>query len=227
MQGDTGWLRSVYRRWISILRLWNRLILKDDDRLTKWAFNADYEINQNNWCQDVKHVMSCLGLSNHYENKSVRNLSNANDRMYAYYSNIWSRNIRQITKLRTYIIFKQSFKTENYVQLKLCKNERSIPCQLRTGILPLCLETGRYIGEKVEQRLCKLCTAGAVENEIHFLLHCDLYTQIRENTFSDISRNHTELPDIERLCRIVNSQPRKLAKYLVCAYLLRKRKHFS
>ena len=98
-----------------MLRLWNRLILKDDDRLTKWAFNADYEINQNNWCQDVKHVMSCLGLSNHYENKSVRNLSNANDRMYAYYSNIWSRNIRQITKLRTYIIFKQSFKTENYV----------------------------------------------------------------------------------------------------------------
>ena len=78
-----------------MLRLWNRLILMDDDRLTKCAFNADYEINQNNWCQDVKHVMSCLGFSNHYENKSVINLSNANDRMYAYYSNIWSRDIRQ------------------------------------------------------------------------------------------------------------------------------------
>ena len=227
MLGDTGWLPSVYRRWISMLRLWNRLILMDDDRLTKCAFNADYEINQNNWCQDVKHVMSCLGLSNHYENKTVINLSNANDRMHAYYSNIWSRDIRQIPKLRTYIIFKQSFKTENYVQLNLCKNERSILCQFRTGILPLRLETGRYIGEKVEHRLCKLCTAGAVENEIHFLLHCDLYTQIRENTFSDIFRNNTELPDVERLCNIVNSQPRKLAKYLVCAYLLRKRKLFS
>ena len=67
----------------------------DDDRLTKCAFNAEYEINQNNWCQDVKHVMSCLGFSNHYENKSVC-LSNANDRMHAYYSNIWSRDIRQI-----------------------------------------------------------------------------------------------------------------------------------
>ena len=29
----------------------------DDDRLTKCAFNANYEINKNNWCQGVKHVM--------------------------------------------------------------------------------------------------------------------------------------------------------------------------
>ena len=33
--------------------------------------------------------------------------------MHAYYSNIWSRDIRQIPKSRTYILFKQSFKTEN------------------------------------------------------------------------------------------------------------------
>ena len=39
-------------------------------------------------------------------------------------------------------------------------------------------------------------STGGVENEIHFLLHCDLYTQIRENTFSDIFRDHTDLPDV-------------------------------
>ena len=53
------------------------------------------------------------------------------------------------------------------------KMKHSILCQYRTGKLPLCIETGRYIGEKVEQRLCKLCTAEAVEDKLHFLLHCD------------------------------------------------------
>ena len=33
--GDSGWLPSQYRRWLTILRLWNRLILMDDSRLTK------------------------------------------------------------------------------------------------------------------------------------------------------------------------------------------------
>ena len=73
----------------------------DDDRLTKCASNADYEINQNIWCQDVKHIMSSLGLSNHYENKFIINLSNANNRMHDFYTSIWSRDIRRIPKLRT------------------------------------------------------------------------------------------------------------------------------
>ena len=34
LEGDMGWLSSRYRRWLSMLRLWNRLVKLADDRLT-------------------------------------------------------------------------------------------------------------------------------------------------------------------------------------------------
>ena len=42
LYGDAGWTPSVYRRWLCILRYWNRLVLMDNNRLTKHAFNNDY-----------------------------------------------------------------------------------------------------------------------------------------------------------------------------------------
>ena len=51
-------------------------------------------------------------------------------------------------------------------------------CQLRMGILPLRVETGRYVGEPLETRLCTLetrlctlCDTNAIENEKHFVLN--------------------------------------------------------
>ena len=112
------------------------------DRLSKCAFNANYETVRvicvrtfNTLCHDLPITIK----------KFVINMSNANDRMHDYYSNIWSRDIHQIPKLKTYVLFMQSFETENYVQLNLCKMKHSILSQFRTGLLPLCIKTGRYI----------------------------------------------------------------------------------
>ena len=54
--GDTGWLSNIYRRWQSMIRLWNRLILMNDERLTKKVFNADLELNNSskNWFFEIK-----------------------------------------------------------------------------------------------------------------------------------------------------------------------------
>ena len=46
-------------------------------------------------------------------------------------------------------------------------------------MLPLKIETGRFLGLNVEDRLCQVCDQNAVENEIHFLLHCTLYDDLR------------------------------------------------
>ena len=39
----------------------------------------------------------------------------------------------------------------------------------RFGILPLRIETGRFVNEALDNRLCRLCNSNAVEDEIHFL----------------------------------------------------------
>ena len=47
-------------------------------------------------------------------------------------------------ELRTYINFKDSFNTEIYVKQTISKSRRSFLAQLRLGIMPLEIETGRY-----------------------------------------------------------------------------------
>ena len=50
-------------------------------------------------------------------------------------------------------------------------------------MLPLRIETGRYIGERLEESLCTFCTADVTETENHFLLDCTFYSDIREHVF--------------------------------------------
>ena len=35
INGEMGWTLSIHRRWVNMIRLWNRLISMDDNRLTK------------------------------------------------------------------------------------------------------------------------------------------------------------------------------------------------
>ena len=77
MVGDTGWLPSIYRRWRSMIRLWNRLILMNNERLTKKVFNADLVLHNSskNWSSEINQVMNDIGLSDQFESKSVIYLS--------------------------------------------------------------------------------------------------------------------------------------------------------
>ena len=103
------------------------------------------------------------------------------------------------------------------------KSERSTLCQLRSSILPVRIETGRYIGEPAEQRLCRFRPQNDVENETHFTLYCNLYDELRQNTFSEIITNtkYTGLNDSEKLKLLFNGT-RKFAKFINKAYNLRR-----
>ncbi len=47
------------------------------------------------------------------------------------------------SKLRTYILYKKSFITEDYVKYCLNRRKKSLTAQIRIGILPLNIDTGR------------------------------------------------------------------------------------
>lgn len=140
------------------------------------------------------------------------------------YSNIWNDNIQQVPKLRTYVTFKSAFNQEQYVKLNLTKVERSHLAQFRCGILPLRIETGRYIGERPEERLCKFCTADVSETETHFLLDCTFYSDIREHVFGELllTTSFVSMNINEKLIFLNISHTRKLAKYIVQAYSKRR-----
>ena len=92
----------------------------------------------------------------------------------------------------------------------LNRSERSILAQFRCGILPLRIETGRYVGEKPEERLCKVCQSGQIENELHFLFNCVLYNDFRNNLLSAINQKDSFvlLSDVKKLKHLMNNYPR-------------------
>ena len=71
---------------------------------------------------------------------------------------------------------------------------RSVLAQVRSGILPLEIECGRWKSLEVEERKCKVCDQSVVEDESHFLFECSLYNSERSHFIETIDR-----PDLLRL----------------------------
>ena len=62
---------------------------------------------------------------------------------------------------------------------------RKVMSRIRCGCNSLRVNTGRWDGEEIDERLCLMCGV-AVETEQHFLLECNFYQQERENLFSQL-----------------------------------------
>ena len=132
-------------------------------------FLYDYENdNNNNWSSEIKGIFSYLDILSCYENKLVVNMDSVKQKLFDFYAGSWPDKISQTPKLRTYVTFKREFKTEEYIKMNLQRNEHSILAQFCCGILPVRIETGRFVGERPVERLCKLCDLNVPEDERHF-----------------------------------------------------------
>ncbi len=114
---------------------------------------------------------------------------------------------------------------EPYVKLNIGRQERSLLAQLRYGILQIQLETGRYCNEARENRLCKVCNEGFVEDQKHFLFHCTAYRDKRENFVQLIMGRIPDwnvLSDNQKLISLFNEHSRPLGQFVKDLFLYRK-----
>ena len=103
-------------------------------------------------------------------------------------------------KLRTYRLFKSEYKVEKYCKLLLSYSHRSAFAKFRCGVALIRIETGRYENLAVSQRLCHVCNT--VEDELHVILKCSLYNNLRALLFSRavlILPNFSDLDDSAKL----------------------------
>ena len=219
--GDMAWEPLINRQKLNMLRLWNRLVKLENNRLTKKIFLWEYSIGRNNWTCNLKTIFNEIENTNCFDNIMICDLRRAKEKLLERSTNIWSESILNKPKLRTYILFKQNVYTEKYVSYDLTRKERSILAQLRAGILPLEIETGRYINIPAEERLCKCCSLNVTEDEFHFLFVCNLYDSLRLNLFTSIVSkipNFVNLDNIEKLKVLFSNFPRQLARFVKSAY---------
>ena len=80
-------------------------------------------------------------------------------------------------------------------------------------------------------RICSHCSSNEVENEIHFVFHCNLHEQLRKTLFNDIILKYPEFGSLNEQNKILflfnNIDPyicKKLGYFIFEAFQKRKRK---
>ena len=102
-----------------MLRLWNRLIRMDTNRITKQIFLYDYKIRNKNWCENIKSLFHTIDLMDEFNDKKACNMDVIRERLGELFVEKWKNNVENQLKLRTYKLFKTEFETEKYIMLNL------------------------------------------------------------------------------------------------------------
>ena len=205
LQGDVGWLKPKYRIYLNILKYYNRLIKMDHDRLTYRIFEHDLQnITNDSWCGELEKILDQTGMLGNLIDGNEIDIDVAREKLFTLYDLEWQDSISTKPKLRTYVKFKCHISTENYVSQNINKYERSLLAKLRSGTLPLAVETGRFKCKQLCKRLCELCNSNEIEDEEHFIVTCPFYKTQRISFFNYISCNVSE--DFDNL----NPEPKSM-----------------
>ena len=232
MSGDVGWLGCKERHFISMIRYWNRLIRMSINRLTKKIFLYDYNIKHNNWSSEIENILESVNLLNTFQTKIMCDISLFESKIRENLHNIWCDEIHKMPKLRTYVLFKHEYKTEEYLKMYLPRSHRSLLAQLRSGILPLRIESGRFQNihdpntgkirkSKPEERVCTLCDLNLLEDEIHFVCICSKYCSLREKLFKTVTLKYasfTVMSNSEKFVFLLKNESKLLANYIYEAW---------
>ena len=103
ISADMGWVSSRVRRHVSILRLWNRLVSMNPDRLTNKIFIWDE--TKRGWSKNVKQIMSDINCLGGFELNGTIDLTYARNSLYNLECVNWTHDVIKVPKLRTYIFY--------------------------------------------------------------------------------------------------------------------------
>ena len=214
IEGDMGWDPPVVRCKIEMLRLWNRLVGMNDQRMPKLLYN--HMLTQNHpWIAKIKNIFNEINCADVFSNNvpiiNFKEFSDfASKSLMTHVNNVWVNTLSNKPKLHLYKEYKTQYCTERYVLIGLRRSQRSVLAKLRLGVLQIHVETGRYKNTPRDQRCCLICNInGEVEDEIHFLLKCPQYKNIRDNLFTyatSIIPEFDDLNEIQKL-RTLTSHP--------------------
>ena len=136
---------------------------------------------------------------------TVRDILTEKDNAKWYQKLMSNGNAENGNKLRTYRQYKSVFKTEHYVKCNMDRGHRRVLAKFRSCNLPLAIETGRYNRPKtpVSERLCNYCHMDSIEDETHFLVDCEFYSDLRFNLFQSAQNINDRFKYYESIDKLV------------------------
>ena len=139
-----------------------------------------------------------MNLSKHLKNHQL-NLIRTNTKI----------KLKKLT-LKFYSIFKNETNHFEFINHIRNPEHRRVASKFRIGNHNLKIETGRFTIPKTPEdlRICDHCIQNSVENELHILLHCDQYNDLRKTLFIKINDRNTLFTNYnihDKVCFLFNT----------------------
>jgi hypothetical protein len=183
--GEAGRFPVAHTAVALLCRFWNRLVAMPDKRLTKQAFIENVSmvgrpcaVTNACWAHQVAsflHFMNpiCDGVPQHIDPDAACAVLERTHFESVNGSDM--RTVREWLDIRGPVT-SGAYEPADYLQAVASRTNRVRLAQFRTGSHWLGVATGRWIGLPHEQRCCKRCGSGEVDDAEHMDLDLDLVT---------------------------------------------------
>ena len=223
MYAELGRHPLLINRKISACKYLKRLETLDDRRLVKKALkqlSMDDEKGHFNWLSKILDDSKKCSVETTLPEEIIKQKFKASFENHL--KNALSECISKSKKLRTYAQFKTNMKFESYLNsIDVYKFRRDL-ARFRLSAHDLEIERGRYNQKPkpIELRCCRLCLEKriqAVEDEIHFLLHCPSYSVERNEMISKITSKYpavNDLMDVNKFVWLMNQEDPECVRWI-------------
>ena len=177
-------LRTIKK---NIINYFKHIYQLPDDSIAKQSLNISKDLYTNH--KESYYSKAVNLLKPYYPNESNIELAILNydtttvvNKMKEKYIEFWKHKITNSSKLTFLSTFKTEYKVEPYLSLIKNPTTRRTFTQFRISNHKLQIEYGRYQNIPREERTCKLCNSGEIEDEFHLSLACQKYNHLRDNS---------------------------------------------
>jgi hypothetical protein len=183
--GEVGRFPIYLNANVRCMRYWLKLTRMEEHRLPFRAYKMLLNLDGRgkiNWVTNIRRILSVNGFSYVWENQGVGCL-NAFIRMFRQRLidirwQTWADHVNTSDRFSFYRQFKTSTMVEPYIRLELNRYIRYALTRLRFGVSDITVHRSRYSVHKDEELKCPLCQS-PVENEVHFVLCCPAFDDLR------------------------------------------------
>ena len=188
-RGELGRFPLLFPMLKRILNYIKSICQQPDSSIVKEAFHSSKELYMNGKKSFYSNIVKTLkahyptleepiDLGNFIENEKINIIL---DNIKNNYISHWKQQITNSTKLSFYCKFKKKYELEQYLTTIKNPSQRRMLTKFRISNHKLLIEYGRYQNIPRDERHCKTCGTGAVEDEFHFAFECPSYSSIRNN----------------------------------------------
>ena len=216
-------------RYVRIIKYWCKIVNTNNILLStvyKIALD-DHLKGRTNWVSNIKTLLCENGFGYIWEfpNRFVLNNfhTEIKQRLIDTFVQTWNTSVNANKVLDLYSGYKLNFEYERYLDV-LPSDLRIYFSRLRLASHSLRIQTGRYMGQRLERnlRFCLICNTQDIEDEYHFTLICNNYNDIRKKY---IKRYYYVRPSVFKFTQLMQSENRKelynLARYIKEAFTFR------